>query len=95
MINYVGKSECVDRIEVVPVLLRKGDTLIALYMLGAVRDERLNRMWQQKKVTFVRPPAAQGRDSFFNVFVLHQNRDYGRGRKSCVHESMIPEWMGK
>eukprot|EP01031_Cornospumella_fuschlensis_P028746 gene28746-34700_t len=93
LINYVGKSECVDRIEVVPVLLRKGDTLIALYMLGAVRDERLNRMWQQKKVTFVRPPAAQGRDSFFNVFVLHQNRDYGRGRKSCVHESMIPEWM--
>jgi hypothetical protein len=25
--------------------------------------------------------------------VVHQNRDYGRGAKNCLHESMIPEWM--
>jgi double-strand break repair protein MRE11 len=24
---------------------------------------------------------------------VHQNRDYGRGSKNCLHESMIPEWM--
>ena len=30
---------------------------------------------------------------FLNIFVLHQNRDYGRGSKNCVHESMIPSWM--
>ena len=50
-------------------------------------------MWNQKKVKFIRPTEEQGRDNFFNVFVLHQNRDYGRGKKNCVHESMIPEWM--
>ena len=50
-------------------------------------------MWNQKKVKFIRPLAEQGRDDFFNIFVLHQNRDYGRGKKNCVHESMIPEWM--
>ena len=50
-------------------------------------------MWNQEKVKFVRPTAEQGRDNFFNIFVLHQNRDYGRGRKNCIHESMIPEWM--
>ena len=32
-------------------------------------------------------------DSYFNIFVLHQNRDYGRGRKNCIHESMIPDWF--
>ena len=30
---------------------------------------------------------------WFNIFTLHQNRDFGRGSKNCVHESMIPEWM--
>jgi hypothetical protein len=35
----------------------------------------------------------QGLGSVINIFVLHQNRDYGRGRKNCVHETMIPEWM--
>lgn len=33
-----------------PVLLRKGKTQVALYGLGNIRDERLNRMWGQNKV---------------------------------------------
>lgn len=24
---------------------------------------------------------------------MHACRDYGRGSKNCVHESMIPDWM--
>ena len=32
-----------------PVLLRKGGTSVALYGLGNMRDERLNRMWNKKK----------------------------------------------
>ena len=52
-------------------------------------------MWNQKKVKFVRPSEEQGKEKFFNIFILHQNRDYGRGSKNCVHESMIPQWMGK
>lgn len=93
LVNYFGKADQVDDIEIVPVLIRKGSTHIALYGLGNVRDERLNRMWNQKKVRFVRPSSEQGRERFFNIFVLHQNRDYGRGIKNCIHESMIPEWM--
>ncbi|CAM9352804.1 unnamed protein product, partial [Ectocarpus fasciculatus] len=99
LVNYIGKCEQVDDIEVVPVLIRKGTSMLALYSLGAIRDERLNRMWYQKKVKFVRPSVEQVRwlhqaiDSFFNIFVVHQNRDYGRGTKNCLHESMIPEWM--
>jgi len=71
-----------------------------------MRDERLNRMWQGKKVKFLRPDQTQpggdgdennvdeyGESNWFNIFTLHQNRDLGRGSKNCVHESMIPEWM--
>ena len=28
----------------------------------------------------------------FNLFVLHQNRDVGRGSKNCVQETLIPEF---
>lgn len=37
-----------------------------------MRDERLNRMWNLKKVKFVRPSEEQGKERFFNIFVLHQ-----------------------
>lgn len=94
LINYFGKADSVEDIEVTPILIRKGSTNIAIYGLGAMRDERLNRMWNLKKVRFVRLTAEQGRDDFFNIFLLHQNRDLGRGTKNCIHESMIPEWMG-
>jgi hypothetical protein len=36
-----------------PVLLRKGSTSVALYGLGNMRDERLNRMWNKKKARAV------------------------------------------
>jgi double-strand break repair protein MRE11 len=95
LLNYYGKCDNVENIEITPILMRKGNTKVALYGLGAIRDERLNRMWNQKKVKFIRLSHEQGRDDYFNIFVLHQNRDYGRGKKNCIHESMIPEWMGK
>ena len=82
---------------------------MALYGMGSMRDERLNRMWQGKKVRFLRPEGDMRRGvsgvgddddddeveerDWFNIFTLHQNRDLGRGSKNCVHESMIPEWM--
>jgi double-strand break repair protein MRE11 len=93
LFNYFGKADRVDDIEITPILLRKGSTFVALYGLGAIRDERLHRMWTQKKVRFIRPSEDQGRENFLNIFIVHQNRDYGRGAKNCLHESMIPEWM--
>lgn len=94
LVNYFGKADQVDEIEITPILIRKGGAHLAIYGLGAMRDERLNRMWNSKKIKFARPSEEQGASRFFNIFVLHQNRDYGRGKKNCVHESMIPEWMG-
>jgi double-strand break repair protein MRE11 len=89
MVNYFGRQDAVDKVEVSPILIEKGDTKIALYGMGSMRDERLNRMWRGKKVRFLKPEE----DDWFHIFALHQNRDLGRGTKNCVHESMIPEWM--
>ena len=93
LINYYGKSESVEEIDIHPVLIKKNGTKLALFGLGAVRDERLNRLWRNKKVRFVRPRDIDGEEKWFNILVLHQNRDYGRGTKNCIHESMIPQWV--
>ena len=45
LVNYFGKYENIEDVEITPVLIRKGATSIALYGLGAMRDDRLNRMW--------------------------------------------------
>ena len=100
LVNYFGRQDEVDKVEIGPVLMRKGRTRVALYGMGSMRDERLNRMWRGKKVRFLRPEdRGEGDDDedeeepWFNIFALHQNRDLGRGSKNCVHESMIPDWM--
>jgi double-strand break repair protein MRE11 len=106
LVNYFGRQEDVNKVDISPVLIQKGTTKVALYGLGNMRDERLNRMWQGKKVRFLRPEGAEQskgdsdddeeeeESGFFNIFILHQNRDnMGRGNKNCIHESMIPAWM--
>ncbi|KAJ1648782.1 meiotic recombination [Dispira simplex] len=72
LVNYFGKNEQVDRISIPPLLLRKGCTMLALYGLGNIRDERLHRTFVAGQVTFIDPPEPQ--DQWFNLFVLHQNR---------------------
>ncbi|KAK1929187.1 Double-strand break repair protein MRE11 [Phytophthora citrophthora] len=92
LVNYFGKSEKVDAVEVFPVLLTKGNTRVAIYGLGNMRDERLNRMFAQGKVMFRRP--AERAEEWFSIFVVHQNRDdKGRGSKNCVPESVIPDFI--
>jgi double-strand break repair protein MRE11 len=99
LVNYIGRQEQVNQISIEPVLIKKGISHLALYGMGSMRDERLNRMWQSQKVQFARPEVNDNDNdeeqpqAWFNLFALHQNRDLGRGTKNCVHESMIPEWM--
>lgn len=91
LVNYFGRQEKIEQVQVSPILMKKGDTHLALYGLGSMRDERLHRMWRQQKLKFLRPE--QSDIQWFNLFALHQNRDRGRGAKNCVQETMIPEWM--
>ena len=90
-LNYFGTASRINDINIKPVLIEKGKSKLALYGLGAVRDERLSRMFSKGKVKFVRPKEEV--KEYFNMFVLHQNRDTGRGVKNCVHESFLPNFL--
>ncbi len=72
LINYFGKVENIEDIELSPVLLQKGETRLAIYGLGSCRDERLHRMFQRGKVKFLKP--SEEEEQWFNILVLHQNR---------------------
>lgn len=70
LVNYFGKCNTVDKVEVTPLLLRKGQTKLALYGLGCIRDERLHRLFEQQKVTILKPREESA--SWFNLFTIHQ-----------------------
>lgn len=72
LVNYFGKIRDVDDIIASPILLSKGTTKLALYGIGSIRDERLHRSFQRKKVKFLRPLEAP--DEWFNLLAFHQNR---------------------
>lgn len=55
MINYFGKTDVTEDIMLKPLMLRKGESVIALYGLGNIRDERLCRMWAADRVHFAEP----------------------------------------
>ncbi|PHT71567.1 Double-strand break repair protein MRE11 [Capsicum annuum] len=65
LVNYFGKMDLggsgVGQIALHPILIRKGLTSVALYGLGNIRDERLNRMFQTPHaVQWMRPEAQEG-----------------------------------
>lgn len=94
LVNYFGKHENLESIDIYPILLAKGTTKVAIYGLGNIRDERLNRMFSAKKIKFLRPKESQrDRAQWFNIFIIHQNRDYGRGAKNCIHDHMLPDFL--
>lgn len=55
-----------------PILLRKGNTNVALYGLGNVKDERLRHELETGHVRMYRP--IEEPDSWFSVLAVHQNR---------------------
>ena len=86
LVNYFGKSSQVDKVEVDPVVLRKGDNTVALYGLGAMRNERLYRTFSQNNVTL------QTEEEAFNLFIIHQNR-VKHGEKSFIKPEFIPPFI--
>ena len=91
LINYFGKCETVDNIQVKPILVQKGETKLALYGLGYIRDERLYQTFKNQKVTFFRPSGedSQGSNEWFNLMTIHQNRNQHHTKKGNISESML------
>jgi len=90
LLNHFGKASSVDKIEISPLLLQKGQTKLALYGLGSVRDERLHRAFCDKKVKMLRPK--DDPDSWFNLFAIHQNRAK-HGTTNYIPEHFLDEFL--
>jgi len=94
LVNYFGRQEDLEDIVVKPVLFRKGRTQLAIYGFGNIRDERLHRAFQTRKVRFETPTNPE---QWFNIMILHQNRFKGNAggilSKSAIHEQMLPKFL--
>ncbi|KAJ2724242.1 meiotic recombination [Coemansia sp. Benny D115] len=90
LVNYFGRQPEVENIRVSPVLLRKGETHLALFGLGNVRDERLHRTIARKHMTMCQP--AEDTQKWFNLLVLHQNR-VPHGPKNHIPEHFLSGFL--
>lgn len=90
LVNYYGRAKEVDKIEVKPVLLQKGETKLALYGLSNVRDERLFHTWRNGDVKFYQPDAQTG--DWFNLMTVHQNH-VAHTPTSYLPENFLPEFI--
>jgi double-strand break repair protein MRE11 len=80
-LSAAGKIERVDQITNYPILMTKGDSKLALYGMGSVRDERLHRTFEADGVQWAKPQ--QDPAGWFNIAVVHQNRS-GRATDRCA-----------
>lgn len=89
-VNYFGRAPSIDDITVSPILMQKGSVKVALYGLGSIRDERLHRTFLNHNVKMLRPK--QDPESWFNVFVLHQNRAK-HGSTNYIPEKFLADFL--
>lgn len=97
--NYFGKhvltGSGTGKIKIKPVLMRKGNTKLALYGLGYIRDARLHQMFSVKgNVEWARPEDKPGfsSKSWFNTMLIHQNRVH-HSPKNAISERYLPSWL--
>nr|WJN24891.1 double-stranded break repair protein [Tranzscheliella williamsii] len=75
-------------IRIKPVLLQKGETRLALYGMGNIKDERMHFELRANRVRMYRPE--EDPDSWFNILCVHQNR-VAHNPKACVPETMFDD----
>lgn len=79
LVNYIGKIDLPlndqeaqnTGIAIKPVLLRKGNSKMAIYGVGNVKDQRLHYELRSNRVRMFMP---RDKHDWFNILVLHQNR---------------------
>lgn len=78
LVNYIGKIEITagtteegGGIEIKPVLLRKGNSKLALYGIGNIKDARMHFELRSNRVKMYMP---RDKNDWFNIMILHQNR---------------------
>lgn len=62
-----------EGLKVKPVLLQKGNTKLALYGMGNIRDDRFMYEMSNRRINLYRP-RGEDQDDWFNIMLVHQNR---------------------
>jgi len=94
LLNYFGKMELPSEwnaddtttqtgLEVKPVLLQKGDTKLALYGMGNIRDERFHAQMRARQIVLFKP--AENPEEWFNIILVHQNRSVAWQSVAVAH----------
>ncbi|CAG4984870.1 unnamed protein product [Colias eurytheme] len=89
LVNYFGKWTDYTKVRISPVLIQKGDTKLSLYGLSHLKDQRLARLFAEKKVEM---DLMENGADWFNILVLHQNRA-DRGPNNYISESVLPKFL--
>lgn len=79
LVNYMGKIDLPSNdeqalqtgIALRPVLLQKGQTRLAMYGVGNVKDQRMHYELRSNRVRMFTP---MDKEEWFNILLLHQNR---------------------
>lgn len=93
LINYFGRAKDLTHIDVHPIMIRKGDTHLALYGLSHVHDVRLARLFENEQVNIVLPnlkdidPECIRIDELNNLSLLHLNDDDSESKNSTDKSS--------
>ncbi|XP_017860403.1 PREDICTED: double-strand break repair protein MRE11-like [Drosophila arizonae] len=90
LINYFGRWTDLTKVEISPILIRKGETKLALYGLSHIHDARLVRIFKDFKVTINCPNESE--EDWFHLMVVHQNRA-DRGPKNYLPEELLPAFL--
>lgn len=90
LINYFGKWTDLTKVDIDPILIKKGETQLAMYGLSHIHDNRLARLFSDSKVVMEAPEESSG--TWFNLLVLHQNRA-DRGVKNFLPEEALPKFL--
>ncbi|KAG0044666.1 Double-strand break repair protein mre11a [Gryganskiella cystojenkinii] len=92
LVNYFGRSQEIDNVVVKPILLQKGESRLALFGIGNIRDERLHQTFLRRNVKMMRPFDEDDENPWFNLLVLHQNRVM-HGPKSYIPEAFLDDFI--
>lgn len=93
LVNYFGRWTDLTKVEISPILIRKGESKLALYGLSHIHDARLARMFKDFQVTINCPnESSEESDDWFHLMVVHQNRA-DRGPKNYLPEELLPAFL--
>ncbi|KAL6928413.1 hypothetical protein ACO0SA_003153 [Hanseniaspora valbyensis] len=92
LINYLGNFNIVDNedVEVEPVILKKGTTQLNLYGLSNIKEERLNKLIRNNRLSFLTNDEVTPKG--LNLLLLHQNRS-SNINKTFLNENLLPDFL--